>query len=55
MQMEGHDDPTQDVPLLFFVWWGKHQAGLTREEKRRVEMLSPSYTLELEDAARGRY
>ena len=33
LSMEGHDDPTQDVSLLYFVWWGKHKYGLSREER----------------------
>lgn len=36
----GSSDPTLDVGLIYFVWWGAHREGIPREEVERIISMS---------------
>ena len=36
MLLEGHEDPTEDVALTHFLWFGRQLDGLTEEQAERV-------------------
>ena len=47
--MRGFRDPTQDVALLHFLFYGKHLPNIRREQARRVNALAPHYRLDVID------
>ena len=43
--LEGHEDPTEDVALVHFLWSGKQLEGLTDEQAERVAMVARAFEI----------
>ena len=45
----GHSDPTEDITLVHFVYWGRHLPGIAEETAKRVPELAPRFEIRLHD------
>ena len=45
----GHSDPTEDIALVHFVYWGRHLPGISEETAKRVLELAPLFEIQLHD------
>ena len=47
--MYGFSDPTEDLALAYFVYWGRHLPGISQEIAKRVLELALLYDIRLHD------
>ena len=45
----GYSDPTEDIVLVHFVYWGRHLPGISEETAKRVLDLAPLFEIRLHD------
>ena len=45
----GYSDPTEDIALVHFVYWGRHLSGIYEETAKRVLELAPRFEIRLHD------
>ena len=45
----GYSNPTEDIALVHFVYWGRHLPGISEETAKRVLELAPMYEVKLHD------
>ena len=45
----GYSDPTEDIALVHFVYWGRHLPGISEETAKRVLELAPLFEVRLHD------
>ena len=45
----GYSDPTEDIALVHFVYWGRHLPRISEETAKRVLDLAPLFEIRLHD------
>ena len=55
LHMYGYSDPTEDLAVVHYVYWGQQLEGLSDELARRVLKAAPSYEVRLHELGGYRF